>query len=123
MSNTGFYINACPTKQGPTIDGVLEELCAGLERLKDRREAEQARVKEELAAISFDAENLFSSAEKKQVAVELLMHILLAANLGRMQQRACGASAAASVESMILCRPAWNLHAPPFSCARCWSAP
>ena len=114
-SSTSFYINANNTKQCPTMDGILEELRAGLASLNDRRETEKARVKEELAAISPDAENHLSPTEKKQVAVELLMRILLATHLGKMQQCACGASAAANAESMILCRPAWNLHAPPVS--------
>ena len=48
--NTGFYNNAFTTKQCPTMDGVLEELRTGLERLDARGEAEQARVKDELAA-------------------------------------------------------------------------
>jgi len=63
--NTGFYINAYTTKQCPTMDGVLDELRAGLERLNARREAEQARVKDELAKLGDDAEKSLSSAQKK----------------------------------------------------------
>jgi hypothetical protein len=40
----------------------------------------------------------------QQDAAECLMHILLSMDGGEMQRRVCGASAAASVESMILCR-------------------
>ena len=47
------------------MDGVLEELRAGLARLNARREAEQARVKEELAALGPDAEKRLSPAESK----------------------------------------------------------
>lgn len=63
--NIGFYINAYTTRQCPTMGGVLEELRAGLQLLNARREAEQARVKEELAALGPDAENRPSPAEKK----------------------------------------------------------
>ena len=37
--NTGFYINAYTTKLCPTMDGVLEEMRKGLERLRQTREA------------------------------------------------------------------------------------
>ena len=63
--NTGFYINSYTTKQCPTMDSVLEELRAGLERLNTRREAEQARVKGELAGLGTDAENGLSPEERK----------------------------------------------------------
>ena len=39
----------------------------------------------------------------QQDAAECLMHILLGVDGGEMQRRVCGASAAASVEGMILC--------------------
>ena len=42
----------------------------------------------------------------QQDAAECLMHILLAVDGGRMQQRVCGAYAVASVENMILCSAA-----------------
>ena len=32
--NTGFYINSYTTKQCPTMEGVLEEMRRGLERLQ-----------------------------------------------------------------------------------------
>ena len=63
--NTGFYINAYTTKHCPTMDGVLEELRAGLDRLNARREAEQTRIKEELQARGSNAEKGLSLAEKK----------------------------------------------------------
>ena len=34
--NTGFYINSYTTKQCPTLEGVLEEMRRGLERLQDQ---------------------------------------------------------------------------------------
>ena len=39
----------------------------------------------------------------QQDAAECLMHLFLSVDQGRMQARVCGASAVASVESMILC--------------------
>ena len=39
----------------------------------------------------------------QQDAAEFLMHVLLSMDHGNMQRRVCGANAAASVESMILC--------------------
>ena len=44
--NTGFYVNSYTTKQCPTMDGVLENLRQGLQRLEEQREKEL----EELAA-------------------------------------------------------------------------
>ena len=35
--NTGFYVNSYTTKQCPTMEGVLENLRQGLERLEDQR--------------------------------------------------------------------------------------
>ena len=46
--NKGFYINAYTTKHCPTMDGVLEEMRRGLERLEQTREAEQERLKANL---------------------------------------------------------------------------
>jgi hypothetical protein len=63
--NTGFYINAYTTKQCPTMDGVLEEMRKGLERLNQNREAEQQRISEELAKQGPDAEKYLTAAEKK----------------------------------------------------------
>ena len=34
--NTGFYINSYTTKQCPTMEGVLEEMRRGLERLQEQ---------------------------------------------------------------------------------------
>jgi hypothetical protein len=39
--NTGFYINSYTTKHCPTMDGVLDEMRTGLERLQEQREAAQ----------------------------------------------------------------------------------
>ena len=41
--NTGFYINAYTTKQCPSMEGVLEEMRRGLERLQEQRAEEQAK--------------------------------------------------------------------------------
>ena len=38
--NTGYYINSYTTKQCPTMEGVLEQLRMGLERLQQQREQE-----------------------------------------------------------------------------------
>ena len=48
--NTGFYINAYTTKHCPTMDGVLEEMRRGLERLHHSREEARARHEEEVKA-------------------------------------------------------------------------
>ena len=59
--NTGFYINAYTTKHCPTMDGVLEEMRRGLERLHEAREAARARREEDLkakAAADDDAKGL-----------------------------------------------------------------
>ena len=39
--NTGFYVNSYTTKQCPTMEGVLENLRQGLERLKAQRDQDQ----------------------------------------------------------------------------------
>ena len=44
--NTGYYINTYTTKQCPTMDGVLEELRLGLERLQHQREQEAMQQKQ-----------------------------------------------------------------------------
>ena len=46
--NTGFYINAYTTKQCPTMEGVLEEMRRGLERLQQQREQEQEMLQQKL---------------------------------------------------------------------------
>ena len=38
--NTGFYINSYTTKHCPTMEGVLENLRVGIERLEEQRKAE-----------------------------------------------------------------------------------
>ena len=48
--NTGFYINAYTTKHNPTMEGVLEEMRRGLERLNQMREEAQARYQQSLHA-------------------------------------------------------------------------
>ena len=52
--NTGFYINSYTTKHCPTMDGVLEELRRGIERLETQRRAEEGRGKEEASAFVDD---------------------------------------------------------------------
>ena len=47
--NTGFYINAYTTKQRPSMEGVLEEMRRGLERLQKQRAEEQAKLKKSIA--------------------------------------------------------------------------
>ena len=39
--NTGFYVNSYTTKQCPTMEGVLENLRQGLERLEEQRSQER----------------------------------------------------------------------------------
>ena len=63
--NTGFYINAYTTKQCPTMDGVLDEMRRGLERLQNSREAAQQKLQDELLAQGPDAEKHLTSAEKR----------------------------------------------------------
>ena len=48
--NTSFYINSYTTKHCPTMDGVLEELRRGIERLGTQRRAKDGRGKEEHTA-------------------------------------------------------------------------
>ena len=43
--NTGFYVNSYTTKHCPTMEGVLENLRQGLERLEEQRKAEQEKLK------------------------------------------------------------------------------
>jgi hypothetical protein len=52
------------------------------------------------------------AAGTQQEAAECLMHILLSVGQGNMQRRVCGANAAASVESMILCEIADEAQVP-----------
>jgi hypothetical protein len=63
--NTGFYINAYTTKQCTTMDGVLEEMRRGLDRLQQTREAQQERIREELEKRGPDAEKHLTASEKK----------------------------------------------------------
>ena len=46
--NTGFYINSYTTKHCPTMNGVLEELRRGLERLQQTRSEAQEKIKLQL---------------------------------------------------------------------------
>ena len=48
--STGFYINAYTTKHCPTMEGVLEEMRRGLERLHSMREEARTRYQENLQA-------------------------------------------------------------------------
>jgi hypothetical protein len=63
--NTGFYINAYTTKQCPTMEGVLEQMRKGLDRLQQRRETEQQKIREELEKRGPGAEMHLTSEEKK----------------------------------------------------------
>jgi hypothetical protein len=63
--NTGFYINAYTTKQCPTMDGVLEEMRRGLERLQQNRETEQQKIREEIEKQGLDADKHLTAAERK----------------------------------------------------------
>ena len=47
--NTGFYVNSYTTKQCPTMEGVLENLRQGLERLEAQREEEKADLENKRA--------------------------------------------------------------------------
>ena len=47
--NTGFYINSYTTKVNPSMDGMLDELRSGLERLQQRREEEPERLRSHFA--------------------------------------------------------------------------
>ena len=62
--NTGFYINAYTTKHCPTMDGVLEEMRRGLERLEQVREA--ARESSQDAAASANAPQAEKLVSKKR---------------------------------------------------------
>ena len=42
--NTGFYVNSYTTKQCPTMEGVLENLRQGLERLQAQRAQEEEEL-------------------------------------------------------------------------------
>ena len=42
--NTGFYINSYTTKHCPTMEGVLEELRIGIQRLGEQRREEQQKL-------------------------------------------------------------------------------
>ena len=42
--NTGFYVNIYTTKQCPTMEGVLENLRQGLQRLEEQRELERENL-------------------------------------------------------------------------------
>ena len=42
--NTGFYINSYTTKHCPTMEGVLEELRVGIQRLEDQRQEERQKI-------------------------------------------------------------------------------
>ena len=46
-ANTGFYINSYTTKQCPSMEGVLEEMRKGLDRLQAMREVEKAREQQQ----------------------------------------------------------------------------
>ena len=48
--NTGYYINAYTTKHCPTMDGVLEEMRRGIERMQQSRAAAQEAVQATLDA-------------------------------------------------------------------------
>jgi len=49
--NTGFYVNSYTTKQCPTMEGVLENLRQGLQRLEEQREQERTTLESQRAAM------------------------------------------------------------------------
>lgn len=53
--NTGFYVNSYTTKTFPTMDGVLEELRRGLERLEQQREEKLKLAAKEQRASELEA--------------------------------------------------------------------
>ena len=64
--NTGFYINAYTTKHCPTMDGVLEEMRRGLDRLHQTREETRARLDQErIAQAASDANGFTRSSDSR----------------------------------------------------------
>ena len=59
--NTGFYINSYTIKVNPSMDGMLDELRSGLERLQQRREEEPERFRSHFAQTLDVLKNLSSS--------------------------------------------------------------
>ena len=47
--NTGFYVNSYTTKQCPTMEGVLENLRQGLERLEEQRARDHEEIESKQA--------------------------------------------------------------------------
>ena len=62
---TGFYINMCTTKQCPNMDGVLEEMRCGLERLQQQLEEEQRRLEQALHNREDNPSGCLSEAQKR----------------------------------------------------------
>ena len=63
--NTGFYVNSYTTKQCPTMEGVLENLRQGLERLEDQRAQEEEELKRKRARDEAALGRELSEAEQK----------------------------------------------------------
>ena len=65
--NTGFYINSYTTKQCPTMEGVLDNLRQGLERLEEQREKEREdNEKARLAAMKAVGRELDNEEEYEE---------------------------------------------------------
>ncbi len=64
--NTGFYLNSYTTKQCPTMEGVLENLRQGLERLEAQREQEKANLESQCASLENTLGRELSKEELKQ---------------------------------------------------------
>ena len=67
--NTGFYINSYTTKHCPTMEGVLEEMRKGLERLHQTREEARQRHEEDVRARAASDANGSTGGIETQPAV------------------------------------------------------
>ena len=63
--NTGYYVNSYTTKHCPTMEGVLEQLRSGLERMMDSREQRRAELKEKLERQQAHGEEALSEEEQR----------------------------------------------------------
>ena len=58
--NTGFYVNSYTTKQCPTMEGVLENLRQGLERLEEQRKVEKESLETKRAEVESTSDRIFN---------------------------------------------------------------
>ena len=63
--NTGYYVNSYTTKQCPTMEGVLENLRQGLERLEEQRAREEEELENKRARDAAALGREISEAELK----------------------------------------------------------